>query len=258
MNKGIYLSIIMPAFNEEKRITYTLEQSWLFLAQKPYTTELIVVDDGSSDSTASRAEQLKKHIPGLRILSNGQNRGKGYAARRGVLEAKGQFIGFMDADYKTPIEELDELLPWLEQGYHVVIGSRASSESVIEVYQPLYRRLGSWAFDKTMHALVGLPHISDTQCGFKFFQRNAALDIFRRQQVDGYMFDVEILLLATGLGYRLKEVPIRWHNEADSRYKLVSGTWRNFRELTSIRRSLNGLCSERALDEPSTVAEDSQ
>jgi dolichyl-phosphate beta-glucosyltransferase len=157
-----------------------------------------------------------------------------------MTEAKGSIIGFMDADYKTPIEEIEKMLPWLGNGYEIVIGSRALRGSQIEVPQPFYRRWGSQLFGVVMHALVGLPDIVDTQCGFKFFTRKAALDIFSRQKVDGYMFDIEILCLSERLGYQVKEVPIRWINDPDSRLQLVRGNLRNLRELLDIRARLNG------------------
>ena len=123
-----------------------------------------------------------------------------------MAQARGSVVGFVDADDKTPIEELDKLLPWLEQGYDVVIGSRGLAESRIEVAQRWYRRLGSRAFGVLMHLVMGLPHVRDTQCGFKFFRGPVARDLFARQRIDGYMFDIEILHLAARSGYRVKEV----------------------------------------------------
>jgi dolichyl-phosphate beta-glucosyltransferase len=154
----------------------------------------------------------------------------------------------VDADYKTPIEDLDLLLPWFDRGYDVVIGSRALGDSRIEVAQPRYRQLGSAAFGLAMHAIVGLPDIHDTQCGFKFFRREIARDLFRRQKVDGYMFDVEVLYLAERAGYRIKEVGIRWRDDGDSRLQLVSGNWRNMKDLFRIRlRTYEQASAEQAL-----------
>jgi dolichyl-phosphate beta-glucosyltransferase len=135
-----------------------------------------------------------------------------------VLRAKGRVIGFSDADNKTPIDDLDRLEPWLRDGYEVVIGSRALRDSRIERRQPLYRQWGSKVFAFFLHATVGLHDIVDSQCGFKFFQRAAALDLFERQRIDGYMFDVEILYLAKRAGYRIAQVPIRWRDDGDSRF----------------------------------------
>ena len=240
-----FLSVILPAYNEERRIGFTLTVLHEYFAKQPYAVELLVVDDGSTDSTSKVGLEFAGSVPNLKVLRNGRNRGKGYSIRRGVAEAKGSVIGFMDADYKTPIEEIENILPWLENGYEVVIGSRGLQHSRVEVPQPFYRRWGSRLFGAIMHALVGLPDIVDTQCGFKFFTRKAALDIFSRQKVDGYMFDVEILCLAQRLGYRVKEVPIRWINDPDSRLQLVRGNLRVMKELLQIRASLNGMARER-------------
>src|SRR5262249_10823595 len=147
--------------------------------------------------------------------------GKGKGIRQGVARARGQIIGFADADYKTPIEELAKILPWFERGYDVVIGSRGVADAAIGGPQPLYRRLGSQAFAVAMHLVIGLWQIHDTQCGFKFFRGSVARDLFARQRIDGYMFDVEILYLAQKLGFRIKEVGVRWRDDGDSRLQLV-------------------------------------
>jgi dolichyl-phosphate beta-glucosyltransferase len=158
-----------------------------------------------------------------------------------VAIASGKVIGFADADNKVPIEEYGRLAPWLADGYEVAIGSRALRESKVERPQPLYRRLGSKGFGIFMHLVVGLPEIPDTQCGFKFFRGDVARNLFRRQRVDGYMFDVEILAIAQRLGYRIKQVPVRWHDDADSRLQLVSGNLRNVADIFRIRFSLRRL-----------------
>ncbi len=152
-----------------------------------------------------------------------------------MARAKGGVVGFVDADYKTPIEEMEKLLPWLERGADVVIGSRGMADSRVEVPQPFYRRIGSRGFGVFMHLTVGLWGIRDTQCGFKFFRGDVARDLFARQRIDGYMFDVEMLYLAGRSGYRVKEVGIRWHDDGDSRLELVAGNWRNLLDVLRIR-----------------------
>jgi dolichyl-phosphate beta-glucosyltransferase len=234
----ILLTIVMPAYNEGKRIGLTLERTLAYLGQQPFASQVIVVDDGSQDDTVQVVQAYCARTPHLLLLCNESNRGKGYSIRRGVSAAAGRYIGFADADYKTPIEEFEKVWPWLQQGFDVVIGSRKLQDSRVLVPQPLYRRLGSQAFTLAMHVLIGLWDIDDTQCGFKFLRREAALDVFSRQQVDRYMFDVESLAIARQLGYRIKQVPIRWQNDADSRYRVVSGTLRNFVELMRIRFGL--------------------
>jgi dolichyl-phosphate beta-glucosyltransferase len=149
--------------------------------------------------------------------------------------AQGNIVGYADADNKVPIEEFDRIRPCFDEGYDVVIGSRAMKESRIERRQPLYRQLGGKGFGLFMHAVVGLPGITDTQCGFKFFTRAAAREIFGRQRIDAYMFDVEILVIATRLGYRIQQVPIRWRDDGDSRLNLLSGNLRNVIDIFRIR-----------------------
>jgi dolichyl-phosphate beta-glucosyltransferase len=229
-----YLSLIVPAYNEAKSIRHTLDEIRAFLDKQPYTYEIIVSADGN-DGTRELVAELASGDQRISVIGSAARGGKGRGIRNGVALARGQLIGFADADYKTPIEELDKLLPWFDSGYDVVLGSRALAESLIEVPQPLYRQLGSRAFGITMHLIIGLWQIHDTQCGFKFFRGNVARDLFNRQKIDGYMFDVEILHLAERMGCRIKEVGVRWQDDGDSRLDLVAGNWRNMLDLLSIR-----------------------
>jgi len=169
------------------------------------------------------------------VIGNQERCGKGRAVREAMALARGNIAGYADADNKVPIEEFAKIQACLDQGYDVVIGSRAMRDSEIERRQPLYRQLGGKGFGFFMHAVVGLEGITDTQCGFKFFTRAAAQAIFSRQQIDGYMFDVEILVLARHLGYRIQQVPIRWHDDGDSRLELLSGNLRNVIDIFRIR-----------------------
>jgi dolichyl-phosphate beta-glucosyltransferase len=212
-----YLSLILPAYNEAQRIAQTVGDAKSYLERRGFSYEIIVVADGN-DGTRERVAAMAQTDPTLKVLGSAERRGKGYGIRQGVAQAQGYVVGFADADNKTPVEEFDKLEPWLSQGYEVVVGSRALRESRIEKAQPLYRRLGSKAFALFMHVTVGLRGITDSQCGFKFFQRPAALDLFSRQKIDGYMFDVEILYLAERAGYRIAQVPVRWRDDADSRF----------------------------------------
>jgi dolichyl-phosphate beta-glucosyltransferase len=173
------------------------------------------------------------------VIGGPERRGKGRGIREAVRIAQGQFVGFADADNKVPIDELDKVMPLLEQGCAVVIGSRALDRSLIERAQPLYRRLGSRVFAISMRLATGLRTISDTQCGFKFFQHDAAKEIFSHQKIDGYMFDVAILILARHFGMSIHEVPIRWRDDGDSRLDLVSGNLRNVRDIFRIRMGRN-------------------
>ncbi len=228
------LSLILPAYNEVGRIRQTIEQTRSYLVQRRIVHEIIVVADGD-DGTREVVAEMARSDPRLSVLGSVKRGGKGRGIRLGVQQAVGQIIGFADADFKTPIEELDKLLPWFSEGYDIVIGSRALAESRIETPQPLYRQVGSRAFALAMHTILGLWHIHDTQCGFKFFRAAVARDLFRRQRIDGYMFDVEILHLAERIGYHIKEVGVRWRDDGDSRLQLVAGNWRNMLDILRIR-----------------------
>lgn len=228
------LSLIIPAYNEAERIVTTVRATQDYLDNCGLRYEIIVAADGT-DGTREHVAALARQNERLLVLGGPERGGKGRGIRQGVARAKGRIIGFADADYKTPIEELTKLLSWLERGYDIAIGSRGQEGSLIEVPAPLHRRLGSKAFAVAMHLTVGLWHIKDTQCGFKFFRAAVARDLFGRQQIDGYMFDVEVLYLAERSGYRVKEVGVRWRDDGDTRLNLVSGNWRNFLDLLRIR-----------------------
>lgn len=202
--------------------------------------EIIVSADGN-DGTREKVRDLAKSNPALRVIGENARRGKGLGIREAVAIARGEIVGFADADNKVPIEEFDQIRPVLESGYEVVIGSRGLSQSRLERRQPLYRHLGGKAFKFVMRNVTGLQGVSDTQCGFKFFPRGIAQNLFALQRVDGYMFDVEILVLARKLGYRIKEVPIRWRDDGDSRLNVVAGNLRNARDILRIRYMHRGV-----------------
>lgn len=231
---GVDLSVVVPAYNEAKRIRRTLEamRSWLEVRGRPW--EVIVAADGD-DGTREIAAALGAGDPRLVVLGGPERRGKGRGIRMGMARARGRVVGFVDADDKTPIEDLDRLLPWLDSGFDVVVGSRAMAESRVEVPPPLHRRVGSRLFGLGLRALLGLRGVRDTQCGFKVFRGDVAHDLFTRQRIDGYMFDVEVLHLAERSGYRIKEVGVRWRDDGDSRLELVAGNWRNLVDLLRIR-----------------------
>ena len=234
MSNSPYLSLIIPAYNEAKSISRTLAAMRIYLDQQPYSYEIIVSADGD-DGTRELMAEVAAQDARVSVIGSVARGGKGRGIRNGIALARGQMIGFVDADYKTPIEELGKLLPWFDRGFDVVIGSRGVAESRIEVPQPLYRRLGSRAFGIAMHLVIGLWSLHDTQCGFKFFRGDVARDLFSCQQIDGYMFDVEVLHLAERSGYRIKEVGVRWHDDGDSRLDLVAGNWRNMLDILQIR-----------------------
>jgi glycosyltransferase involved in cell wall biosynthesis len=213
------LSIIIPAFNEEKRLPLTLEAVRLFLERSKWEfVETVVVDDGSRDRTAEVAQAA-----GVRVLRNPGNRGKGYSVRHGMLEGKGDWLLFTDADLSAPIDDLEKL--WRaaeEEGAQVAIGSRAVDRSLVGVHQPFLREAGGRLFNVIMRMVTGLP-FQDTQCGFKLFERRAAGELFGRQLLDGFGFDVEVLYIAKRLKYRAVEVPVRWNDVAGTKVSFLAG-----------------------------------
>jgi dolichyl-phosphate beta-glucosyltransferase len=226
------ISLILPAYNEARVIPGTIAESVRYFEARALRYEIIVAADGS-DGTREVVRELARANTALHAIGHEQRRGKGRGIREAVEKAAGAIIGYADADNKVPIEEFDKFRPWLQQGVEAVIGTRRGGAS-IERPQPLYRRVGSRGFLWFMQTVVGLPGINDTQCGFKFFQHAAAKELFRRQRIDAYMFDVEILALARRLGYCIQQVPVRWRDDADSRLDLVSGNLRNVRDLFRI------------------------
>lgn len=212
------ISIIIPAFNEEKRLPATLEAVRRHLDAGGWEfSEIVVVDDGSTDGTVGVARAA-----GARVLENPGNRGKGYAVRHGMLEAGGAWLLFSDADLSSPIGELAKLWAAAVAGARVAIGSRALNRSLIGVHQPWYRETMGRLFNLAMRIATGLP-FHDTQCGFKLFEAEAARQIFRRQRLDGFGFDVEALFIARHLGYQVAEVPVKWNDVAGTTVSLMRG-----------------------------------
>jgi dolichyl-phosphate beta-glucosyltransferase len=234
-NRPISLvGIVVPAYNEVNSIAPTLGEICAYFAAKPYDFEVVVAADGD-DGTRELVKEMAVDEPRLKVIGGRARRGKGRGVREGLRIVRGDVIGFVDADNKTPITEFDKFEEHLSAGSDVVIGSRGLRDSRVERPQAWYRRAGSKVFAVGMHTIVGLNGIADTQCGFKFFRRAAADDIFTRQRVDGYMFDVEILYLASRSGYQIAQVPVRWRDDGDSRLELVRGNLRNLRDLLRIR-----------------------
>ncbi len=224
------VSIVIPAFNEEKRLPATLARVNEYLRAEAWNfAEVLVVDDGSSDGTAALAE-----CDGARVLRQPANRGKGAAVRRGMLEARGEWALLTDADLSTPIEEIENLWRAAESsGAAVTIGSRALNRALIGVHQPLARETMGRAFNLVMRAVTGL-RFRDTQCGFKLFRADAAREIFRRQRLDGFGFDVEALVIARELGYAAVEIPVRWNDVRGTKVSLLGG-FNAFLDLARVR-----------------------
>jgi dolichyl-phosphate beta-glucosyltransferase len=252
---GPELSIIIPAYNEAATIVRTLTLVRDYLDGQAKSFEVILAADGN-DGTREKAREFVSGDERFTVIGSAQRGGKGRGVRGGIQLARGQIIGFVDADYKTPIEEVEKILPWFDRGFDLVIGSRGMGDSQIVRAQKLYRRVGSRVFAFGMRTVTGVRNITDTQCGFKFFTREAARDVFSRQRIDGYMFDVEIIRLAQVLRYQIKEVGIRWQDDGDSRLDLIAGNWRNAKDILKIglsRFKVPQTC--HVLDEPAAPRE---
>ncbi len=215
---------MVPAYNEERRLRGTLEKLLEFLGTIHMVfSELIIVDDGSTDGTAALVESFVKWDQRVRLVRNPGNRGKGYAVRHGMTEARGDWILFTDADLSTPIEELSKLQRAVEKnGAGIAIGSRALDRSLVGIHQPAFREFAGRFFNLVMRAVTGLP-FRDTQCGFKLFGAKEAREICRRQQLDGFGFDVELLFIAKILGIRAEEVPVRWNDVEGTKVSAIRG-----------------------------------
>lgn len=205
------ISVIIPAFNEEERLPQTLEHVSHYLRSLSFASEILVVDDGSTDHTAQVVSALARSIPNLFLLSNGSNRGKGFSVRHGMLEAHGRIALFTDADLSAPIEESQKLFTALESA-DVAIGSRALNRRLIEIHQSRWRELAGILFNRVMRLLTGLP-FEDTQCGFKAFAMPGSRIVFELQRIEDFGFDPEILFLAKRHGLRVVEVPVRWSHD---------------------------------------------
>lgn len=229
-----HLSVVIPAYNEEKRLPQSLAAVVAFLQSQPYTSEIVLSDDGSQDRTISLAEEFLRDFP-HQILKVPQNRGKGHAVRQGMLAATGDYVLFTDADLSTPIEEVTGFLERLEKDQDVVIGSRALPDSRVEIHQNFLRESMGKIFNFIAQRWT-FKGVHDSQCGFKCFRREAARKLFSLQKLDGFSFDVEIVFLAQKLGFRLLELPVTWRNSTQSRVQVLRDPLVMFWDVLRIRR----------------------
>ncbi len=227
------LSIVIPSYNEERRLPEALRRVRAYLQARRIDAEVIVVDDGSADGTARVVEAWRAEFPGLRLVSNGRNRGKGYSVRHGMLEAHGRVVLFTDADLSAPIEEADKLLAALSS-YQVAIGSRGLDRSLIEVHQSRLRELAGIIFNRIVRLITGL-NFMDTQCGFKAFLREPARIVFEQQRIERFGFDPEILFLAKRHGLRAVEIAVRWAHDSHTKVRVLRDSLRMFGEVLAIR-----------------------
>lgn len=232
------LSIVIPAYNEENRIKNTLLIIRDFIEEKNINSEIIIVNDGSSDKTSEIVEKIRHKIPNLKLVDLSKNSGKGFAVKRGIEESRGKLILFTDADNSTPIEEFEKLLQRMnESKANIAIGSRYLHDSDVRIKQPVYRillgRMGN-----LLIRLFLIDEIKDTQCGFKLFEHKVAREIFFFQKVKRFAFDVEALVIAENMGYKIIEVPVSWFNSPESRVRPVKDALRTLKDLVYIKLNL--------------------
>ncbi len=236
------LSIIIPAYNEEKRLSRTLGRIRDYFAGQVAgagnfpigDVEIIVVDDGSTDHTANVVEDLARQMPELRLVRNNENRGKGFSVKHGMLEARGRIALFTDADLSSPIEESRKLFAALAAGNDVAIGSRALDRSLITVRQSRFREVAGMIFNGFVRVITGLP-FHDTQCGFKAFVRERSRIVFEQQRIERFGFDPEILFIAKRHGLRSVEVPVRWAHDEGTKVHVFRDSLLMFGDLVVIR-----------------------
>jgi dolichyl-phosphate beta-glucosyltransferase len=227
-------SIVLPAYNESERIAATIEKISAFAAQRGWHTETIVVNDGSSDDTAEIVRRCAATHPGVRLLQNPGNRGKGYSVRHGMLEAQGEILLFSDADLSSPIAEAEKLLAAIAGGADIAIGSRWLKTELQLRRQPLHRQLYGRIFNLALRLILGL-QFKDTQCGFKAFTRRAAEAVFPLQRIERWGFDPELLYLAKRLHLQVEEVPVAWAHREGTRINPLRDGLQMFGEILNIR-----------------------
>jgi len=233
-NRAPRLSIIVPAYNEARRLPATLDRLVSFATSRPFATEVLVVDNASTDATKAIILEFVSRSPVLRYLHEAV-RGKGAAVRTGIMAATGEYLLFSDADLAVPIEEADNFLPPRLPDFDVAIGSR-EAEGARRYGEPFRRHLMGRIFNLIVRGLL-LPGLQDTQCGFKCFRRDVARDLFPAGTVDGWSFDVEILHIARLRGYGIVEVPVQWYYGEESKVHPLRDTWRMLNELLKIREN---------------------
>lgn len=229
-----FLSIIIPAHNEEARLPGTLEQIAVFLDSQPYQAEIVVVENGSHDRTLEIAHAYCQRVPCLRVFQE-QMRGKGLAVRRGMLEAAGDYRFICDADLSMPITEVNRFIPPEIPELDIAIGSR-EAPGAVRYGEPLYRHFTGRVFNSLVR-LIALPGLQDTQCGFKCFRGEVAAEIFPLQTIPGWTFDVEVLYIARRWGYKIVEIPIPWYFDHQSKVKVFKDSLRMLMDLLAIRRN---------------------
>lgn len=234
MDSKVYLSIVIPAYNEESRIASTLVLLQKFFEEKNIKFEVVVVDDGSSDLTSTVVLRLSETYPNIRLVSYPHNEGKGYAVKFGVANSRGELILMADADGSTPFGEFERLKSAIDENVDIAVGSRAISSPEVKLETTFLRKLFGRSFSFFVRLILQVP-ILDTQCGFKLFRAETARDIFSKTTIYGFGFDVEVLFLAYKKKYNVREVAINWSNVAGSKVNLIRDSFKMFLDLIKVR-----------------------
>ncbi len=241
------LSVVIPVYNEGHCIQRNLEKIVRYLSSKFSRFEVIVVDDGSTDDTQNKLAEVARQEGRIRVISVSHNHGKGFAVKQGIMAAKGDMLVFMDADLSTPIEEIEKAVGELLRGYPIVVASRQHPDSIVSVHQSRFRERMGKCFNFLVRTLFRFP-FRDTQCGFKCFSRKAGKEIFSISRVDRYAFDVEVFLIARGLGYEVKEIPVRWADSPMSKVSVIGNSLPVIRDLLAIYlNQFKGLYGRKSL-----------
>ena len=235
MEQQYLLSLILPAYNEEKRLPECMDKVADFVASHTEPIEVIIVENGSKDRTYEMSCEYASRYPWLTVLKE-LTPGKGNAVRRGMLDAHGKYRMFADVDFSMPISEVDNFIPPALEGYHVAIGSR-EVKGAVRYNEPATRHFTGRVFNLIVRVLLGLPKIHDTQCGFKSFSAEAAQKLFSLQRIDGWAFDAEVLFIAKHCGYQIVEVPVQWYYDGNSKINVIQDSLKMFRELLQIRKN---------------------
>ena len=233
----VFLTVIVPVYNEEQRIRVGLSQLFAYLQGGFKNWEVLYVDDGSTDRTGSVLSEIEQEHPGVRVLRSQRNFGKGNAIRSGMMEAKGNIVMFSDADFSTPMEDANKLLKAIASGSDIAIGSRGLTESNVEVRQSWVRENMGKMFNLIIRLLLPIP-FQDTQCGFKMFRKEAADVILPRMQMKGFAFDVEMLIIAQIHGMKISEVPVTWRNAKGSKVHPIRSSLEMLRDVWIVRRRM--------------------
>lgn len=234
--KYLYLSLIIPAYNEEKKIGGDILEAFKYFKRNKISGEVIVSTDGVTDNTNNIVRAMQKKFPGLKLIAEKKKIGKGAAIKKGVMKASGKFIMFSDAGLCVPFRFINEGIKKIEQGYDLALGNRADKSTVIKKRQPLYRLIGSKIFGLLVKYILGVPHyIKDTQCGFKIYKNGIANKLFKDLSTNGMMFDLELILKAKKYGFKIATFPVEWSNDIDTKFNPISGSLQIIKEIYNIK-----------------------